>query len=340
MELGFFSCSTTLTLILALLIAGSTFTDAQVGVCYGRNGESLPSATETVELFKQKNIRRMRLYSPDRDVLDALRGSDIELMLDLPNPDLQRVASSQSEADTWVRDNVVNYADNVKFRYISVGNEVKITDSYAQFLGPALENIDRAVSGAGLGGRIKVSTAIDTGVLAESSPPSRGSFKGEVMVLMDPIIRFLVNKQSPLLVNLYPYFSILYNGQIPLEFALFEASPGFVSDPPNSYQNLFDAILDAVYSALEKSGGGSLEIVVSETGWPTGGGGPSSVENARKYNNNLMQNVKNGTPKRPGREIETYIFAMYDENKKDPEYEKFWGLFLPDKQPKYDVNFN
>ncbi|KAL0652810.1 hypothetical protein Bca4012_095501 [Brassica carinata] len=90
--------------------------------------------------------------------------------------------------------------------------------------------------------------------------------------------------------------------------------PSHVNDDSYSYTNLFDANLDAVYAALEKSGGGSLEIVVSESEW-----------NLRK----------------PGKAIETYIFAMFDENQKGPpELEKFWGMFLPSQQPKYDVKFN
>ncbi|KAG7561181.1 Glycoside hydrolase superfamily [Arabidopsis thaliana x Arabidopsis arenosa] len=331
-----------LTLLLGLFFANTIPAAGQVGVCYGRNGDNLPSAAETVELFKQKNIRRVRLYTPDHDVLDALRGSNIEVTLGLPNSYLQSVASSQSQANTWVQTNVMNYVNGVRFRYISVGNEVKISDSYAQFLVPAMINIDRAVLAAGLGGRIKVSTAVDMGVLGESYPPSKGSFRGDVMVVMEPIIRFLVSKNSPLLLNLYTYFSYAGNkNQIRLDYALFTAPPGIVSDPPRSYQNLFDAMLDAMHSALERSGGGSLEVVVAETGWPTGGGIDTNIQNAGIYNNNLINHVKNGTPKRPGREIETYIFAMYDEDKKPtpPYVEKFWGLFYPNKQPKYAITF-
>nr|VDD10616.1 unnamed protein product [Brassica rapa] len=109
----------------------------------------------------------MRLYDPDHEVLAALQGSNIELILDVPNSYLARIYYFQSQADTWVSNYVRNYTKGVKFRYISVGNEVQPLEQNAIFLLSAMQKIERAVSNLG----IKVSTTIDlerivhTGVL-------------------------------------------------------------------------------------------------------------------------------------------------------------------------------
>jgi Glycosyl hydrolases family 17 len=159
---------------------------------------------------------------------------------------------------------------------------------------------------------------------------------------MAPIAAFLESKGYPLLVNIYPYFSYTANTkEVHLDYALFSMRQTTVLDGEVQYRNLFDAMVDSVYAALEKSGGPSVQVVVSETGWPSGGGAPgATLENARIYNNNVIAHVKRGTPRRPGKELETYLFAMFNENQKPEGLEQNFGLYRPDMTEVYHVDFS
>ncbi|XP_065867383.1 glucan endo-1,3-beta-glucosidase-like [Euphorbia lathyris] len=328
-----------LPLVLLISLLGITGVQS-IGVCYGKNGNDLPSETEVVGLYRSNNIGRMRIYHPDKPTLEALRGSNIELILGAANDNLQSLANDASAAATWVRDNVVAYASNVKIKYIAVGNEVHPGDANARYVLPAMQNIQTAITSANLQGQIKVSTAIDTTLLGNSFPPSAGVFSGAASSYIGPIINFLASNGAPLLTNVYTYFSYVDNPQsISLEYALFTSPGVVVTDGQFQYQNLFDALMDALYAALEKSGGANLQIVVSESGWPSEGSNVATAANAGTYHKNLINHVKQGTPRRSGQAIETYLFAMFDENLKAAGIEQHFGLFRPNKENKYQITF-
>uniref|UniRef100_A0A0D3HBP6 Disease resistance R13L4/SHOC-2-like LRR domain-containing protein n=1 Tax=Oryza barthii TaxID=65489 RepID=A0A0D3HBP6_9ORYZ len=93
-----------------------------VGVCYGMRGTDLPSPMEVVELYKSNNIRLMRLYHPNHQVLSALCGSGIGIILGVgDNSILESLGYDQAAATNWVRTNVQAYSPGVSFQYITVG---------------------------------------------------------------------------------------------------------------------------------------------------------------------------------------------------------------------------
>ncbi|KAI3874659.1 hypothetical protein MKX03_022094 [Papaver bracteatum] len=328
-----------------LLISSNIFVEAgNVGVNYGRQGNNLPSPSAVVSLLRSRNVNRIRLFSPEWDVLNALRGSGIGVVLCVPNPDIQRIGNDPDFAGDWIWKNVLSYSD-VQFRYISVGNEVNIPYAgESNHILPAMRHLHNALRAAGK--TTPVTTTISFGVVADSYPPSRGRFSDSAKNIMRSIVGFLEANRSPLLVNIYPYFAYNENRQqIQLDYALFTANRIVVRDSDNGlqYWNLFDAMTDAAYAAIEKVGGYNVDIVIAESGWPSGQNGDiATIPNTRTYVNNLISHVSgtSGTPKRPGRSIETYIFGLFNENTKDGRpTERHFGLYYPDMREIFPVTF-
>ncbi|GJM95337.1 hypothetical protein PR202_ga12059 [Eleusine coracana subsp. coracana] len=303
-------------------------------------GDNLPSPSQVVQMYWLIGIKGMRLYHPHRATLDALRNSGIGLILDTGNNKLVEFASNPSSAASWVQSNVQPYYPAVNIKYIAVGNELWGAAATQTIL-PALHNINNALAAAGLS-KIKVSTSVGFNVIADPFPPSSGRFFAQSYMV--DVARFLESTNAPLLANVYPYFAYTsnHNKDVELDYATFQ-QPGTtgVRDSGNglSYNNLFDAMVDAIHAALEKAGAPDVRVVVSETGWPSAGGVGASIDNARRYNQGLIDHVGQGTPKKP-QALETFIFAMFNENHKmGSPIEKNFGLFYPDKRPVYPVIF-
>ncbi|XP_021732253.1 glucan endo-1,3-beta-glucosidase-like [Chenopodium quinoa] len=327
-----------LLLVMVYLFLNVHHTVGQVGVCYGNVADNLPSEQDVINLYKSNGIETMRLFNPNTAALQALQGSGIKTILGVVNGDLSGIASDPAAATNWVQTNVVPFASAIK--YIAVGNEIHPDYAEAPAVLPAMQNILNALVANGLGGQILVSTAIDTSLFTNTYPPSASEFSNPGYIT--PIINFLTTNGSPLLVNIYPYFARISDPEnIRLDYALFTAPGPVFSDSGRDYQNLFDAIVDGVFVALGKAGAPNVGVVVSETGWPSEGGADATVDNAGTYYRNAIGHVKQGTPLKPGG-IETYLFAMFDEdNKPGAPSEHHFGLFTPNQQPKYGaLNFN
>ncbi|KQK14299.1 lichenase-2 [Brachypodium distachyon] len=311
-----------------------------IGVCYGIRGSNLPLPSTVVSMLKSNGISSMRLYAPDHAVLDALRGTNISVAIGAPNDALPALAGSKVAAAAWVKDNINTQAyPTVSFRYVVVGNEV--AGNLTAHLVPAMENMRHALDAAGLGHTVLVTTSVSQEILHVYSPPSAGNFTAEADCFMSHVIPFLARTGAPLMANVYPYLAWAWNtSAMDVKYALFTAPGVVVQDGAYGYQNLFDITVDAFYAAMDRHNGGSLvRLVVSESGWPSAGNKEASPDNARVYNQRLIEHVGGGTPRRPVA-IETYIFSMFNEDQKATGVEQHWGLFYPNMQHVYPIKFS
>ena len=319
----------------------STRALADIGVCYGRNGNNLPPPEEVVALYKQYGIKNMRLFNPDPSVLQALRGSGIAVIVGVPNEDIPAIATTQAGAQQWFEANLAPYLNDVNFSFIAVGNEV-VLEGDGTAIAAAMQNMQTVLKTRNLGGRVKVSTAMPLTVLGTSYPPSAGQFTAAVDGVMRAVLAVLAAEGAPLMINVYPYYGYVADPvNVELDYAIFRSNRTAVRDGGLEYSNMFDAMVDAFYSAMEKADGSAVGVAVTESGWPSAGkGNLTTVEIAGTYNRNLVARLKRntGTPKRPNAKIDGYIFAMFNENLKPGDItEQNWGLFYPNKQPVYPV---
>ncbi|KAM3294410.1 hypothetical protein ACQJBY_037352 [Aegilops geniculata] len=304
-----------------------------IGINYGDIADNLPPPASTARLLKSTTIGKVRLYRTDPAVVAAFAGTSISLLLGAANADIPSFASSPSAAAAWVAAHLPS-SSSPAVNGISVGNEVLYSGDAALIsqLVPALQNIyDALPANSG----IKVSTVNAMDVLASSDPPSSGAFKPELSAALDPLLAFLSKTGSPFLVNPYPYFAYQDDPRPDtLAFCLFQPNAGRPDAGSGlTYTSMFDAQVDAVRAALDAKGYKDVEVVVAETGWPHSGGADeagANVENARAFVSNLVSHLRSmvGTPRMPGKSVDTYLFAVYDEDLKPGKAsEKSFGLF-------------
>ncbi|CAL4929967.1 unnamed protein product [Urochloa decumbens] len=312
-----------------------------IGVNYGTIADNLPPAASTASLLMSTSIGKLRLYEPQPELVAALAGSNISMLLGIPNGDVPSLASSPAVAASWV---AANIPTTVPVSAISVGNELLNSgdSTLPPLLLPAMQNLLAALPA---GSTTKISTVHSMAVLSASDPPSSGAFHPDLAGSLDPVLDFLHANAAPFMINPYPYFAYASDTRPEtLAFCLFQPNAGRVDAVSGlTYTNMFDAQLDAIRAALDAKGYSGVDIVIAETGWPYKGDADeagATVENARAYNANLVAHLKSqaGTPRTPGKSVDTYIFALYDEDLKGgPESERSFGLYKTDLTANYDA---
>ncbi|KAL8147129.1 hypothetical protein AgCh_004734 [Apium graveolens] len=323
-----------------------------VGVNWGTMASHQLPAKVVVKMLKDNGIKKVKLFDANDTTMNALTGSDIQVMVAIPNDQLVAM-NTYNRAKQWVQRNVTRYIYNggVNIKYVAVGNEPFLTAYNNSFLDatfPALENIQNALIEAGVGDTIKATVPLNADVYnspdTNNPVPSAGRFRQDILGQMTQILQFLAQNKAPFTVNIYPFLSLYGNDNFPMDYAFFDGVSSPILDNGISYQNVFDANFDTLVSALKAAGYGDMKIIVGEVGWPTDGDKNANINNAYRFYNGLLPKLaaNKGTPLRPGF-IQVYLFGLIDEDIKSVapgNFERHWGIFKYDGQPKFGMDFS
>ncbi|KAK4765295.1 hypothetical protein SAY86_026385 [Trapa natans] len=318
-----------------------------VGVNIGTDASALLSPEALASFLQVQKITHVRLYDADPDILKALSGTKIRVIVGVPNNQILAIGSSNTTAASWIYRNVVAYYPKTLIIAVAVGDEVLTTvPSSAPLLMPAIESLYSALVAANLHTQIKVSTPHAASVILDTFPPSQAFFNQSFTSVMLPLLQFLSKTGSPLMMNLYPYYVFMQNkGVVPLDNSLFKPlTPSKEMVDPNTllhYTNVLDAMIDAAYVSMKNLNVTDVVVLVTESGWPSKGDSKepyATVNNADTYNSNLIKHVldHSGTPLHPEVTSSLYLYELFNEDLRSPPIsEANWGLFYVNTTPVY-----
>eukprot|EP00250_Pteridium_aquilinum_P004882 c15065_g1_i1 orf=3-1406(+) len=338
--------------LLLFFSAIAPHTDARytIGVNYGQLGDNLPTPHNAIQLIKDMKVGKVKIYDANPAILKELLNTDIEVCVMLPNQQIIAVAKNKTLADVFVHTNVSSFYPDTKIRTLLVGNEIlSASNETWPYLVPAMINLYEALRKHKIR-KVKVSTPLAMDMFQGSLfPPSRASFRTDLAEsVMKPMLSFLHHTRSSMFVDVYPFFEWENNAaNISLDFALFAPNAPIYKDENGlEYHNLLDLQLDAVVTAMAKVGYPNVKLTISETGWPTKmdlDERGANIHNAALYNRRLVKKVLAwpplGTPLRKHTLMDTYIFALFNEDlKSGPTTERNWGLLYPNGTQVYEID--
>ncbi|XP_010923875.1 glucan endo-1,3-beta-glucosidase 1 isoform X1 [Elaeis guineensis] len=323
-----------------------------VGVNIGTDVSNLFPPEDLVAFLKSQQITHIRLYDADTALLAALSGTGIRVVLGVPNNQLLALGSSNATAASWIARYVLPFHPSTVISAIAVGDEVPASVPYSlPLVLPALRSLSSALNSSNLSSSappIKLSTPLPFSVILDPFPPSQAFFNQTLASsFLVPLIQFLSDTDSPLMLNLYPYYAFMQSRSvIPIDNALFKPLPPSLEEvDPNTllhYTNVFDAMIDAAYFSMKNVNFTNVTVLITETGWPSNGSRKdepfATKDNADTYNSNLIKHIldRSGTPLHPEVTSSVYIYELFNEDlSPGPVSEGNWGLFYGNGTPVY-----
>lgn len=96
--------------MMMIVVRSSSASSGSVGVNWGTMATHQLSAASVVDMLKDNGFGKVKLFEADEVIMEALSGTDIEIMLAVPNYMLAEMSSDPASAASWVDANITAYA--------------------------------------------------------------------------------------------------------------------------------------------------------------------------------------------------------------------------------------
>jgi len=318
-----------------------------LGICYG--GTSPQRGTVLDDLHTMTVVdgfRIIHIYHLFTDqlaidptseaVLQYAQANGIEILLGTRNVVATEILQTAAGAAAYVAA-IEPYLAAGVIKVIVPGNEVN--DRLQANIDPeifarAVTNLRGALTAAGFPDT-PISVTLQYGGLT-SYPPGGATFQDSPTARsMEPYIAAVrsVNTQPFVFVNIHPSYTVedVVN-RVPStaswfpEFGLFTSTVDPATNDPKEapYWSLLDLQYNTVLTAMGNAGINGVQVFLSESGWPSAGGGPYTTQaNQASYLDGLVNSwvLPGGVP--------TFLFEAFDEPTRDVG-QRSWGLRTAD----------
>nr|GLL31780.1 glucan endo-1,3-beta-glucosidase 8-like [Ipomoea trifida] len=338
-------------LIVLMLLRGSNGVESFVGMNWGRYATHQLVASSAVDLLLQNGISDVRIFAPRPSVLVALEGSSIGVTVTLSRDFILRdkYVSNLQNVSEWV----------VQLLLPPIRNKVNITTVIVMqqpFVNPkslpivwnltdVFKETRWALDSYNLS-HVRTTTSHYIDLIKVAKTPSEAEFRDDIKDKMPEHLEQIAKTNSFFTLDMYPLTAI-ETYKWPVEFGFMDNKSNFtIVDGKYTYRNAFAFLYDSLVVAIEKAGYLDMEIVVGQIGWPTDGNKDATPENAARFYKGFIPHMvnKKGTPRRPNKNIDAYLYTLSDENKISlPAYGPYirhYGIYEYDGTPKFEIDFS